>query len=122
MQNNYIKSDAIQASIIQSYFQKVANSGVYNKQEIEEIAKMTDNAKISAASSNFVKQYTDLCNIMAGSTIDKFKEVKSHLVSLVEDSINSAYKSVKVDDTYPVVGYYSITAVIKYTLTRNGTV
>ena len=76
---------------------------------------MTDNAKISVASSNFVKQYTDLCNIMAGSTVDKFKEVKSHLVSLVEDSINSAYKSVKVDDTYPVVGYYSITAVIKYT-------
>lgn len=115
MQNNYIKSDAIQASIIQSYFQEVANSGVYNKQEIEEIAKMTDNAKISLASSNFVKQYTDLCNIMAGSTVDKFNEVKSHLVSLVEDSINSAYKSVKVDDTYPVVGYYSITAVIKYT-------
>lgn len=115
MQNNYIKSDAIQVSIIKSYFEEVANSGMFNRQEIEEVANMTNDADISRASSSFVKSYTDLCSIMAGSSVEKFTEIKSHLISLVEDSISSAYKSVKVDDTYPVVGYYSITAVIKYT-------
>lgn len=112
MQNNYIKSDAIQNDIILKYYQQAVNVGTYNLTDIEAV---TRSSNIQMANINFINKYSKICEIMSKSDAVKFNEVKKKIVALAEAAAKSGYTSVRVDDTYPVVGYYSITAVIKYT-------
>lgn len=112
LQNAYVK----QASMNQDYVRSVYGqyrSG-YNATDIEKVYNSTGTA-FDTANSSFLNTYVSLANIMEKNDSVKFERVRNRIKNIMLTALNASERAINISDDYPVVGYYSSTAVIKYT-------
>ncbi len=112
LQNAYVK----QANMNQDYVRSVYGqyrSG-YNVTDIEKVYNSTGTA-FDTANSSFLNTYVSLANIMEKNDSVKFERVRNRIKNIMLAALNASERAVNISDDYPVVGYYSSTAVIKYT-------
>lgn len=112
LQNNYVKNTKMDQSYVRSIYSDLR--GDYNTIDIDNVINSSD-SEFEAANSSFLNTYMNIANIMSCSNSVKFEKIRSKIITLMAAALNASERAVTISDDYPVVGYYSSTAVIKYT-------
>lgn len=112
LQSAYVKQATMSQDYVRSVYKQYLKG--YNATDILNVYNSTGTA-FDTANSSFLNTYVTIANIMEKNDSVKFERVRNRVASIMLAALNASQRAVNISDDYPVVGYYSSTAVIKYT-------